>query len=192
MIVLGLTGSIGMGKSTTAQIFRDEGVPVFDADATVHELYSGEAAALVGIEFPDALKNNRIDRATLARILIESPGKLKQLEIVMHPLVRQAELNFIQKHRSAGAEVVVLDIPLLFETKGDEICDKVVVVTAPLSVQKERVMARPGMTKDKFEHLLGRQMTDEEKRKRADFLICTDKGMTIAKEQVKNILHSFA
>ncbi|MEP0521624.1 MAG: dephospho-CoA kinase [Hyphomicrobiales bacterium] len=190
MIVLGLTGSIGMGKSTTADFFRQESVPVFDADATVHDLYQGKAVAHVERRFPGTAIDGRIDRQALATALMRDPSSFSDLERIIHPLVRQAELDFIDGHKRHGASVVVLDIPLLFESGGDELCDKVAVVTAPKAVQRLRVMARPGMTDEKFEQMLSRQMSDADKRDRADFLIFTDKGMNAARQQVRDILHA--
>nr|WP_306263536.1 dephospho-CoA kinase [Pararhizobium sp. IMCC3301] len=186
--VLGLTGSIGMGKSTTAELFRQEGAAVFDADAAVHELYSGPAVSPVAARFPDALRDATIDREALARLVVGDQQALSDLEAIIHPLVRQAELDFIAQHKSQGTEFVVLDIPLLFESNGDEVCDKTVVVSAPARVQQTRVLARKGMTKARFDQLLSRQMSDAEKRARADFIVSTDKGLKDAKRQVLDIL----
>lgn len=189
MLVLGLTGSIGMGKSTTARFFRERNVPVFDADATVHELYKGKAALLVNERFPGTAINGQIDRSALAKALSEDVEGFADLEKIIHPLVRQSELDFIYAHRRSGHKLAVLDIPLLFESGGDALCDKVVVVTAPADIQKDRVLARPGMTEGKFAQLLSRQMSDADKRERADFLVFTHKGFAAARQQVDDILH---
>ncbi len=190
MIVLGLTGSIGMGKSTTAQIFREAGCPVFDADAAVHDLYSkgGEAVALIRAVFPDAIKNDAIDRKVLGAHMRKDPLNLKVLESFIHPMVGKKRQAFFDQAISDNADIVVMDVPLLFETGGDSYVDKIIVVTAPASVQRERVLARPGMTEALFQALLARQMPDAEKRKRADFLIFSDKGLDAARKQVQDIL----
>ena len=187
-IVIGLTGSIGMGKSTTAKLFREEGAAVFDADAAVHELYSGPAVPLVAARFPDALRDRKIDREALAQRVVGDQQALSDLEAIIHPLVRQAELDFIARQQSQGTEFVVLDIPLLFESNADELCDKTVVVSAPPMVQQKRVLARKGMTKARFDQLLSRQMSDADKRARADFIVLTDKGLKDAQRQVRDIL----
>lgn len=179
-----------MGKSTTAEFFRDEGIPVFDADAAVHELYEGKATGSVEKRFPGTAKNGHVDRPALAKALIEDPTGFRDLENIIHPLVRQAEIDFIDTNRSNGSKFVVLDIPLLFESGGDELCDKVIVVTAPEVIQRARVLSRPGMTADKFAQLLNRQMNDADKRCRADFLVFTHEGVANARQQVKDILSS--
>lgn len=189
MIVIGLTGSIGMGKSTTADLFREEGIPVFDADASVHELYKGAAVSSIAERFPAAVVDGVVDRAKLAQSVIGKPSALADLENIIHPLVRHAELEFIQKERSKGTQIVVLDIPLLFESGGDELCDEIVVVTAPADVQRKRVLERTGMTPEKFQDLLARQLSDKEKRARADFIVDTDKGIDDARHQLQKILH---
>lgn len=188
MLVLGLTGSIGMGKTTTAQLFAQEGAKIFDADAAVHELYATSAIAPIAARFPGAVVKNAIDRAALAREITVNPSALKDLEAIIHPLVRQAEVDFIAKNKAGKEKFVVLDIPLLFESGGDELCDKIIVVTAPEEVQKQRVLGRPGMSVDKFETLLSRQMSDEKKRALADFVVWTDKGIKNAQTQVRAIL----
>ena len=190
MIVLGLTGSIGMGKSTTAEFFREEGIPVFDADATVHKLYAGKAVASIEKRFPKAIINGQVSRSELASALMKDPIGFPDLEKIIHPLVRQEELEFIEMNRHKGRKIVVLDIPLLFESGGDKLCDKTIVVTAPENVQKKRVLSRPGMTAEKFAQLLSRQLSDADKRDRADFLVFTHKGMAAAKQQVRDILSS--
>lgn len=188
MIVLGLTGSIGTGKSTTAAMFRDLGVPVHDADATVHDLYRAEAVAPVAALFPDALENGIIDRKALSAVLARSPERFGELEAVIHPLVRARETAFLDAERRNGAPLVLLDIPLLYETGGEKRVDKVVVVTCDPQVQRQRVLARPGMTEEKFQLILSRQMPDAEKRRRADFIIDTGRGLEAAREQVEEII----
>lgn len=188
MIILGLTGSIGMGKTTTARLFMDEGVPVHDADAAVHRLYAGEAAPLVEELFPGTVEHGVVNREKLAQRVVGNPEAMKKLEAVIHPLVRADCERFLEEHRQKGTPVVVLDIPLLFETGGRERVNKVVVVSAPADVQKERVLARPGMTEEKLEAIRARQMPDEEKRQRADFVIETGNGIEPARQAVREIL----
>jgi dephospho-CoA kinase len=190
MIVIGLTGSIGMGKSTTAAMFEQEGVPVNDADAAVHDLYRGKAVGPVAEAFPGTLKNGVIDRQELSRQLSWDPGKLPLLEAIVHPLVRQREVDFLNHQKKAGAEVVVLDIPLLFETGGEERVDTVVVVSCDPQLQRQRVLARPGMSEDKLEMILARQVPDGEKRRKADFVIDTGTGTEVARQRVKEIITS--
>jgi dephospho-CoA kinase len=188
MIVLGLTGSIGMGKSTTAKMFAEAGVPVHDSDEAVHRLYAGKAAPLIEAEFPGVAVGGIIDRTKLAARVLGNPDALKKLEALIHPLVRADADAFLARHRAAGASLAVLDIPLLFETGGRDRVDKVVVVSAAPDVQRERVLARPGMTVEKFEAILARQMPDAEKRRRADFVIDTGKGFDAARKQVIRIV----
>lgn len=188
MLVLGLTGSIGMGKSTTAKMFAEESVPVHDADATVHELYAGKAAPLIEKAFPGSVRDGAVDRAELGKQVVGNPDAMKRLEAIVHPLVREAEMGFLEKARIEDCPLVLLDIPLLFETGGDGRVDYVVVVTAPPEVQRERVMARPGMTEERFEALLARQMPDAEKCRRADFLIDTSLGLEAARAKVRDIV----
>jgi dephospho-CoA kinase len=188
MIVLGLTGSVGMGKSTTAKMFAEEGIPVFDADAEVHRLYEGKAAPLIEAAFPGVTKDGRVDRERLSVRVVSDKEALAKLETVVHPLVRDARRAFIEKARISGAKIALVDIPLLFETGNGEGIDKVVVVSAPHEVQKARVLAREGMTEEKFKAILARQMPDAEKRKRADFVIDTSKGFAAAREDVRAIL----
>ena len=187
MIVLGLTGSIGMGKSTTARMFSDLGVPVNDADAVVHALYEGEAVAPIEAAFPGSTKAGAVDRKELSRQLNEDPALFKTLEAIVHPLVRAKEQEFLDRHRAAGAPFVVLDIPLLFETGGETRVDAVVVVTCDPEIQKERVMKRPGMTEEKFALLLSRQVPDVQKRAKADYIIDTGKGFDSARQDVEAI-----
>jgi len=183
MIILGLTGSIGMGKSTTAEMFREEGCPVFDADAAVHELYNvgGEAVPLIKAVFPDAVKDGAVDRKALGVHMRADPLNLTVLESFIHPMVGRKRQVFLDKAKANNADIVVMDVPLLFETGGDGYVDKIVVVTAPAKVQEERVLARPGMSKALLKTLLSRQTPDAEKRRRADFLIFTDKGLESAR-----------
>lgn len=188
MIVLGLTGSLGMGKSTTAKMFADEGVPVFDADAMVHRLYDGEAAPLIEQAYPGTTVEGRVDRRRLAARVVGNIEALKKLEGIVHPLVRAAEQEFIADAESKGASVVLLDIPLLLETGGHLRVDKVVVVSAPAETQRARVLERPEMTDEKFEAMLARQMPDSEKLRRADFIVDTGRGIEPAREQVRAIL----
>jgi dephospho-CoA kinase len=188
MIVLGLTGSVGMGKSTTAKMFAEEGIPVFDADAEVHRLYEGKAAPLIEAAFPGVTKDGRVDRERLSVRVVSDKEALAKLETVVHPLVRDARRAFIEKARISGAKIALVDIPLLFETGNGEGIDKIVVVSAPYEVQKARVLAREGMTEEKFKAILARQMPDAEKRKRADFVIDTSKGFAAAREDVRAIL----
>jgi dephospho-CoA kinase len=188
MIVLGLTGSAAMGKSATARMFADEGIPVFDADAAVHALYAGEAVAAVDAAFPGVAINGRIDRERLAAKVLNDPAALKKLEAIVHPLVRAAQDKFRADAEKSGAAIAVLDIPLLFETGGDARVDAVLVVTAPADVQRSRLLERPGMTGDKIEGMLARQMPDSEKRRRADFVIDTSRGFDAARAEVRSIL----
>ena len=190
MLVLGLTGSIGMGKTTTARFFADEGVPVLDADAVVHQLYDGEAVAAIEKAFPGTSRDGRIDREELSRRVVGSPEALKQLEAIVHPLVRAAQARFLADAERSGAPVAVLDVPLLFESGGDRRVDAVVVVSAPADVQRARTLDRAGMTAEKFEALLQKQMPDDEKRRRADFVVDTSQSFDSARAQVRAILAS--
>ncbi len=188
MIVLGLTGSIGMGKSTTAQMFRDEGVQVHDSDEAVHRLYAGPAARTIEGAFPGVVVDGIVDRKKLSARVLDDPLAMKRLEAIVHPLVREEASSFIARHFDDGAPLVVLDIPLLFETGGRDRVEKVVVVTAPAETQRERVLSRPGMTPEKFEAILDRQMPDAEKRRRADFIIDTGQGIQAARQAVRRII----
>lgn len=188
MIILGLTGSIGMGKSTTARMFADEGVPVHDSDAAVHRLYAGAAAPLIEARFPGVVVDGAVDRGRLAQAVLGDPEALKALEAVVHPLVRRDADDFVAENRANGARLVLLDIPLLFETGGMDRVDKVVVVTAPAEEQRARVLRRPGMTEEKFAAILARQVPDAEKRRRADFIIDTGGGMDAARAAVRAIV----
>ena len=190
MIVLGLTGSIGMGKSTTAAMFEAEGVPVYDSDAAVHALYAAGGAAVAPDEtaFPGVVTDGAIDRAKLSARVVGDPEALAKLEAIVHPLVGAHRIGFFDKARAEGHEIVVLDVPLLFETGGQKSVDKVVVVSAPPEVQRARVLARPEMTPEKLEAILARQLPDAEKRARADFVIDTGQGVDHARAQVRDLL----
>ncbi|MDX8462844.1 dephospho-CoA kinase [Mesorhizobium humile] len=188
MIVLGLTGSIGMGKSTTAKMFAEAGVPVHDSDETVHRLYSGKAAPLVEAAFPGTAQAGVVDRVKLAGKVLGDPAALRKLEAIIHPLVRADADAFLAKHRAAGARLAVLDIPLLFETGGRSRVDKVVVVTASPDIQRERVLARPGMSEEKFLSILAKQVPDAEKRRQADFIIDTGNGFEAARKSVEAVI----
>ncbi|MFT0859998.1 dephospho-CoA kinase [Ancylobacter sp. G4_0304] len=186
---LGLTGSIGMGKSTTAALFRELGVPVHDADAAVHAIYEQEGVAPVEAAFPGVAVGGRIDRARLGPKVLGDDAAMKRLEAIVHPLVRARELAFLAAVRENGEPLAVLDIPLLFENGTQDRVDAVVVVSAPESVQRARVLARPGMTDEKFAAILSRQMPDSEKRARADFIIETGHGLDDARQQVAALIH---
>ena len=192
MFVLGLTGSIGMGKSTTARLFAEEGVPVHDADASVHALYEDEAVPLVETAFPGATADGKVDRQKLAKMVVGNPQALKRLEAIVHPLVAKARDRFLQAAKAGGNAVAVLDIPLLYETGGEKLVDAVVVVSASPEIQRQRVLERPGMTIEKFEALLAKQMPDAEKRKRADFILDSGRGIEAARDQVREILKRVA
>ncbi|MEH0195083.1 dephospho-CoA kinase [Caulobacter sp. CCNWLY153] len=190
MIILGLTGSIGMGKSTTAKMFEAEGAPVYDSDAAVHALYSVGGAAVAPVEaaFPGVVIDGAIDRARLSAQVVGDPEALEKLEAIVHPLVGAHRIGFFETAEKDGHDIVVLDVPLLFETGGQKNVHKVVVVSASAEVQRERVLARPGMTAEKFEAILARQLPDAEKRARADFVVDTGKGLQAAHDQVRDIL----
>jgi dephospho-CoA kinase len=192
MIVLGLTGSVGMGKSATAKMFADEGAPVFDADAAVHRLYEGEATPLIAVAFPGTVSAGRVDRERLSQAVVGNSEAFARLEAIIHPLVRKAREKFLADAKAEGAKVAVLDIPLLFETGGEREVDKIVVVSAPHVVQKERVLARPGMTEAKFSAIVAKQMPDSEKKKRADFVIDTSRGFEAAREEVRAVLRALS
>jgi len=188
VIIIGLTGSIGMGKSTTAQMFRDAGCPVFDADKAVHDLYvkGGKAVPIIHAVFPDAVQAGAVNRAVLGAHMRADPLQLQVLESFIHPLVAKARQRFFETHKDA--DIVVMDVPLLFETGGNAFVDHIVVVTAPAHIQRERVLGRDGMTDKLFKSLLARQTPDAEKRKQAHTLIFTDKGLEKAREQVQDLL----
>ena len=185
---LGLTGSIGMGKSTTAGLFRELGVPVHDADAAVHDIYANEGVAPVEAAFPGVSVDGRIDRARLGPLVLNDGPAMKRLEAIVHPLVRAREAAFLEQTGRDGAPIALLDIPLLYETGAEGRVDAIVVVSAPESVQRARVLARPGMTEAKLQAIASRQMPDSEKRRRADFVIQTGDGIPAAREQVIELL----
>ena len=187
--MIGLTGSIGMGKSETAKMFARLGIPVNDSDANVHALYEKGGAAIAEIEkaFPGTVQNGSVDRALLTKALAADPGGFKRLEAIVHPLVAKTQADFLAKAEASGADIVVLDIPLLFETGGHARMDAVVVVSAPSHIQRARVLERPGMSPEKLDQILSRQTPDEEKRAKAHFVVVTDKGLDHAFEQVQMI-----
>ena len=188
MFILGLTGSIGMGKSTTAKFFAEEGVPVHDADAAVHRLYENEAVPLIEAAFPGTTSGGQVDRERLAKRVLGDKAAIARLEQIVHPLVAEVRERFLREAEASGAKVAVLDIPLLLETGGDARCDAVVVVSAPGEVQRARAFERPGMTEEKFAAILAKQMPDAEKRARADFVVDTSQGYEAARTQVRDIL----
>jgi dephospho-CoA kinase len=192
MFILGLTGSLGMGKSTTARFFAEEGVPVHDADAVVHRLYDGEAAAAIEAGFPGTTVGGKVDRDKLAARVLGDAAALKRLEAIVHPLVQEAERRLLAEAQARGEKVAVLDIPLLFETGGQDRVDAVVVVSAPPEVQRLRALERPGMTVDKLDAILAKQMPDHEKQRRADFVVDTSRGFEAARDQVRAILDAVA
>ena len=191
MFVLGLTGSIGMGKSATARLFAKAGVPVHDADAAVHRLYEGEAVAAIEQAFPGTT-DGKVDRVKLAARVLDDPAAIKRLEAIVHPLVRESESRFLADAAAAGSRIVLLDIPLLFETGGEARVDAVVVVSAPAAVQRDRVLARPGMTPAKLQAILDKQVPDSQKRARAHFVVDSGRGLDSARVQVRGILRALA
>ncbi len=192
MFVLGLTGSIGMGKSTTAGLFRERGVPVHDADAAVHAIYAAEGVAPVEAVFPGVASDGRIDRARLGALVLGKPEAMARLEAIVHPLVAARRDAFLAAARKGGATLAVLDIPLLFETGGEALCDAVLVVTADPAIQRARVLARPGMTEERFNLIHVKQLPDAQKRRRAHFLVDTGRGLDAARRQVGDILRCLA
>jgi dephospho-CoA kinase len=192
MFVLGLTGSVAMGKSTTARFFADEGVPVHDADSVVHRLYERDAVPLIEAAFPGTTAGGKVDRVKLGSRVMGDLAALHQLEAIVHPLVQNAEAKFLAEAEASGAPVALLDIPLLLETGGEQRVDAVVVATAPAEVQRARVLERPGMTGQRLQAMLARQMPDSEKRLRADFIVDTSRGFDDARAQVREILRKVA
>jgi dephospho-CoA kinase len=190
--VLCLTGSLGMGKSATAKMFADTGVPVHDSDAVVHALYEGEAVAAIEAAFPGTTADGKVDRVKLAAMVINDKAALKRLEAIVHPLVGAARDKFLADVQSSGTPVVLLDIPLLFEIGGEARCDAVVVVSAPAHMQRTRAFERPGMTEEKFAALAAKQVPDAENRRRADFTVDTSQGFDHARAQVRDILSTIA
>lgn len=192
MIRLGLTGSIAMGKSATAKMFADAGVPVYDADAAVHALYAGRAVPLIEAAFPGTTANGKVDRTRLGEAVLGKPEAIARLEAIIHPLVHEAEADFLARARAEGRRMVVLDIPLLFETGGERRMDAVVVVSAPAEVQRERALARPGMTVQRLDAILARQMPDADKRRRAHFIIETGSGLDSARRAVRSVIRALS
>jgi len=190
MLVIGLTGGIGMGKSAAAEHFARAGIPVFNADAHVHRLYEGEAVEAIEAEFPGVTREGRIDRKLLSEQVAGSPERLRQLERIVHPMVVEAEIEFLRAQERKGAQLAVLEIPLLFETGAETRVDVTVVLSAPHHVQRERVLARPGMTVDKLEHLLARQLPDAEKRARADFVVESGTGLADMQAKIDTLIES--
>lgn len=188
MIIVGLTGSIGMGKSTAAKMFEQAGVPVYDADETVHRLYAGRASPLIEQAFPGTVVDGIVDRKKLAQAVLNDSQAMKKLEAIVHPLVHEEESLFLEQARLDREPMVVLDIPLLFEAGGKDRVDRIVVVSAPADVQRQRVLAREGMTVEKFESILSRQMSDHEKRAKADFIIDSNVSFEAMQEQVDLII----
>jgi dephospho-CoA kinase len=188
MIVLGLTGSIGMGKSTTASLFAEAGVPVYDADAAVHRLYEGEAVAAIEAAFPGTTADGKVDRTRLSARVVYDPAAIKRLEEIVHPMLGASRQKFLHDAEQSGAAVAVVDIPLLFETGGEKRVDAVVVVTTSAEVQRARILARPNMTEDKLQAILARQLPDAEKRKRAHFVVDTSHGLDPVRAQIRDIL----
>jgi dephospho-CoA kinase len=188
MLILGLTGSIGMGKSTTAKLFAEAGVPVYDADAAVHQIYQGEAAPAIEAAFPGTTVDGKVDRARLSAQVVHNPAAMKQLEQIVHPMLGASRQKFFEDAQAAGAPVVVVDVPLLFETGGEKRVDAVVVVTTTPEIQRERVLARGTMDDAKLDAILARQLPDAEKRKRADFVVDTSHGLDPVRERIRDIL----
>jgi dephospho-CoA kinase len=188
MKILGLTGSIGMGKSTTAKLFAEAGVPVYDADATVHTVYQGEAVQAIEAAFPGTTADGKVDRARLSAKVVHDPAAIKRLEQIVHPMLRSYHQKFLQDAEQAGAPVVVMDVPLLFETGGEKRVDAVVVVTTAPEVQRERILARGTMTAETLDAILARQTPDAEKRRRADFVVDTSHGLDPVRARIRDIL----
>jgi dephospho-CoA kinase len=188
MLILGLTGSIGMGKSTTAKLFAEAGVPVYDADAAVHNIYEGEAAPAIEAAFPGTTVDGKVDRARLSAKVVHDPAAMKQLEQIVHPMLGASRKKFFEEAEAAGAPVAVVDVPLLFETGGEKRVDAVVVVTTTPEIQRERVLARGTMDEAKLDAILARQLPDAEKRKRADFVVDTSHGLDPVRERIRDIL----
>ena len=188
MLILGLTGSIGMGKSTTAKLFMEAGVPVYDADAAVHKIYEGEAAPAVEAAFPGTTVDGKVDRARLSARVVQDPAAIKRLEQIVHPMLGASRQKFLAEAEQSGAPVVVMDIPLLYETGGEKRVDAVVVVSTSAEAQRERILARGTMTSDALDAILARQLPDPEKRKRADFVVDTSHGLEPVRTAIRDIL----
>jgi dephospho-CoA kinase len=192
MILLGLTGSIGMGKSTTAKLFEEAGVPVYDADATVHRLYEGEAAPAIEAAFPGTTVNGKVDRNKLSARVVHDPAAMKALEGIVHPMLGTSRQKFLLDAEHSGASVAVVDVPLLFETGGEKRVDAVVVVTTSPEIQRARILARENMTPEKLDAILARQLPDAEKRARADFVVDTSDGLEPVRARIRDILQQAA
>jgi dephospho-CoA kinase len=188
MIVLGLTGSIGMGKSTTAKLFAEAGVPVYDADAAVHQLYEGEAVAAIEAAFPGTTADGKVDRNKLSARVVHDPAAIRQLERIVHPMLGASRQKFLDDAERSGAPVAVVDVPLLFETGGEKRVDAVVVVTTTPEIQRQRILARDNMTSEKLDAILARQLPDAEKRRRADFVVDTSHGLDPVRARIRDIL----
>lgn len=192
MLIIGLTGSIGMGKSTVAARLRELGVPVFDSDAEVHRLYAAEAVPLIESAFSGTTVDGKVDRQRLSAAVIAAPEGFKRIETIIHPLVRQGQRRFLTQARDRGEALAVLEVPLLFETSAERLVDVTIVVSAPAEMQRARVLARPGMTPEKLEQLLSRQMPDADKRARADFVVDTDRPVEVCDEDIGRIIATLA
>jgi dephospho-CoA kinase len=192
MLILGLTGSIGMGKSATAKLFAEAGVPVYDADATVHQIYEGEAAPAIEAAFPGTTVDGKVDRNRLSAKVVHDPAAMKQLEQIVHPMLGASRQKFLDDAERSGAPVVVVDVPLLFETGGEKRVDAVVVVTTSPEIQRQRILARDNMTGEKLDAILARQLPDPEKRKRADFVVDTSHGLDPVRARIRDILQEVA
>src|ERR1700720_1389372 len=192
MIILGLTGSIGMGKSTTAKLFAEAGVPVYDADATVHMLYEGEAVPAIEAAFPGTTADGKVDRNRLSARVVHDPAAIRQLERIVHPMLGASRQKFLDEAERSGAPVAVVDVPLLFETGGEKRVDAVVVVTTTPEIQRRRILARDNMTSEKLDAILARQLPDAEKRQRADFVVDTPHGLDPVRAQIRDILREVA
>jgi dephospho-CoA kinase len=192
MLILGLTGSIGMGKSTTAKLFVEAGVPVYDADAAVHKIYEGEAAPAIEAAFPGTTVDGKVDRNKLSARVVHDPAAMRQLEQIVHPMLGASRQKFLDDAERSGAPVAVVDVPLLFETGGEKRVDAVVVATTSPELQRERILTRDNMTDEKLDAILARQLPDAEKRKRADFLVDTSHGLEPVRAQIRDILREVA
>src|SRR4030081_295605 len=188
MIILGLTGSIGMGKSTTAKLFAEAGIPVYDADATVHQLYEGAAAPAIEAAFPGTTADGKVDRNRLSARVVHDPAAIRQLEQIVHPMLGASRQKFLHDAEQSGAAVAVVDVPLLFETGGEKRVDAVVVVTTTPDIQRQRILSRENMTGEKLDAILARQLPDAEKRRRADFVVDTSHGLEPVRAQIRDIL----
>ena len=192
MIILGLTGSIGMGKSTTAKLFEEAGVPVYDADAAVHKIYEGEAVPAIEAAFPGTTADGKVDRNKLSAKVVHDPAAMKRLEQIVHPMLGASRQKFLREAEQSGAPVAVVDVPLLFETGGEKRVDAVVVVTTTPEIQRQRILERDNMTGEKLDAILARQLPDPEKRKRADFVVDTSHGLDPVRTRIRDILDQAA